>query len=95
MNGGGWQARDLFQQLGDDLVGGDAFGLAFEVQEKAMAQRGQGHCLQIFAACVEPALHQGADLARQHQGLGTSRAAAKPEVLARQWHCGGMVGVGG
>ena len=63
------------------MVGGDAFGFGFEIQDQTMAQRRRGNGLDVIEADVETALGQGADFAGEQQGLRAARAAAEAQIL--------------
>ena len=75
--------RHSFEDLIDDVLGGDAFGFGFEIQNQPVPQRGGGNGLDVVEADVETALSQGADFASQNEGLAAARAAAEPEILTR------------
>ena len=73
--------RHFAENLGDDVVGGDAFGFGFEIQNQPVTQRRRGHGLNIIKAHVETALGQRADFAGQQQALAAARAAAEAQIL--------------
>src|SRR4051812_49411200 len=60
----------------DNLVGRDTFGLAFKVENQAMAQGGASRLLNILKADVVTPTEQRGDLCSQDQGLETTRAGA-------------------
>src|SRR5437762_6800965 len=61
-------SRHILENLIDDMVGGDAFGFGFEVQNEAVAQGGGGGGFDVVEADVEAALSEGADFAGENQG---------------------------
>src|SRR5687767_10009531 len=73
--------RNIFQNLRNDVIGGDPFGIGLEVQDQAMTQRRRRHCLDIVEADIETALRKGADFAGENQCLGTAWTAAESQIL--------------
>ena len=63
------------------MVGGDAFGFGFEIQNQPVPQRRQRDRLDVVEADIEATLGQRADLGGENQRLPAARAAAEAEVL--------------
>ena len=42
--------------LRDDVVGRNAFGFGFKIQNEPVSQCGRRHCLDVFEAHIEPSL---------------------------------------
>jgi len=80
------------EDLGDDVVGGDAFGFGFEIRNQAMAQGGERGGLNVLEADVKAALREGADFAGENECLRAARTAAEAEILICNW--GGGFGLG-
>ncbi len=72
----------LGQHLGDHLVGGQALGLALEVEDDTVAQGGAGEVAHVLEGDVEAAFQQRADLRRQDDRLRAARAGPVADVLA-------------
>ena len=71
----------IFEDLRDDVVGGDAFGFCFEVQDESVTQCCCCDGVDVLEAHVETALSEGAHFAGEDETLRASRAAAKAQVL--------------
>ena len=64
-----------------DVVGGDAFGFGFEIGDEAVAEGRKDRFLNVVEADVESSFRQGTYFGCKNQCLGSTRAAAEPEVL--------------
>ena len=71
------------QQLGDDAVGGDAFGFGLVVQDQTVAQRRQRDAPHVVEGDVDPAGQDRVDLAAHDHRLGGARAGAEAHVASR------------
>ena len=69
------------EDLGDDVVGGDAFGFGFEIWDEPVTQRGGGGELDVVEADVKAALGESADFAGEQKSLRATRAATETKVL--------------
>src|SRR5690348_2492838 len=69
----GVRAR-LVQDSLNQIVGDDSLGLAFEVEQDTMAQRGKSDGGYILNGNVVATLQQGTNLGRQNDGLRPARA---------------------
>ena len=78
-------SRNVAEDLGDDVISGDAFGFCFEIQNEAVPQGGGRDSFNVIEADIEAAVGEGADFAGEDQGLATARAASEPEILAGDW----------
>src|SRR5262249_61979665 len=88
-------SRHVFEDLGDDVVGGDTFGFGFEVEDQTMAQGSGGDGFDVVKADVEAALGESADFPGENQGLATARTATEAQLLAgggRGGFCFGEIG---
>jgi len=73
-------SEDLFEQI----VGRPAVRLGLEVQDDAMAERGQQQGANVLHADVEPSFEQRADLAAEDQCLCAARRTAVPDIFICQ-----------
>src|SRR5947209_3430997 len=64
----------LLQDFLNDGIGPHLLGLAFEIQDEAMAERRGRHLLDVFHGNIEPAIEQRAHLAAEDHGLQPARA---------------------
>src|SRR3989454_11511682 len=62
--------------LPDQRVGVDTLGLALEVQDDPVTQRGRGEGLDVLHAHVVAPLREGPHLAAEHERLGATWAGA-------------------
>src|SRR5438034_884342 len=69
--------------LPDQRVGVHSLGLALEVQDDPVTQRGRGECLDVLHAHVVSALREGPHLAAEHERLGATWAGAVPHKTPR------------
>src|SRR5262245_23065890 len=69
--------RQVLHDLAKHVVGLDALGLALEVEEHAVPERGQRYHAHVVDRGGEAALEQGADLGGEQQRLGAARRRAE------------------
>jgi hypothetical protein len=65
----------------EDVVGAEAFGFAFEVQQQAVAQGGDGGFLDVVEADVVAAVEHGVHLCGERDRLGAARAEPQRTYL--------------
>src|SRR5712664_2340800 len=71
-----WLAGNVSEQVGDDLVGGFAFGVRLKATDDAVAQDERGKGSHIFAGHIEAAIAGGAGATGHDQVLAGARAGA-------------------
>jgi len=71
---GGCVHRNVFEDLGNDLIGGDALGFGLEIEDQPVAQCQRRHGLDVIVADVELSLYERPDFGGQDQGLPAARA---------------------
>src|SRR3989442_13027710 len=74
-----WSLYDL----PDQRVGVDSLGLALEVQDDPVTQRGRGEGLDVLHAHVVGPLREGPHLAAEHERLAATWAGAVPHKTPR------------
>ena len=65
----------------DDGVGGEAFGLAFEVEDEAVAEAGEEDGADVGEGDVVAAVAEGEDFGGEDDGLGAAGAGAVADVF--------------
>jgi len=74
---------DVLENIVQYIVRPCALGLALEVQQEPVPQGGQGRFRDVVEAHVIPLIEQGANLARQDQGLHAARRGAEADKPVR------------
>ena len=92
LGGGFFDGRD---QLIDDGVGVDSFGVGVEIGDEPVPQNGLGHRFHILDADVEPATGDGPCLCAEDQVLGCTRAGTPGEPVGDEVRRLFFVGTGG
>src|SRR4051812_45100778 len=75
----------LLENFEEDVVGVESFGLRFEVENDAVAQRGQVDAADVFEADVIAAFKEGPHFGGQSKGLGAAGTAAPAKILIGDW----------
>jgi hypothetical protein len=80
----------MFEEAGDEEVGGDAFEFGAVVEEEAMAEDVGGGVANVFVGCVEAASDEGAGLGGGGESKGGAGAGAVVDAAGV-----GFAGLGG
>src|SRR5207249_11731395 len=86
---------DRVEDRPDRRLGRDPLGLALEIEDDAVAQRGQGRGPDVVDGDVEPPVEQGEDLARGDERLRATWRRAVPDVVADELRRSRLIGVRG
>src|SRR5215208_7929492 len=87
--------RDRVEDRADDRLGRDALGLALEIQDDAVPERGEGNRADVVDGDVEATVEESVDLAGGHEGLRAAWRAAVTNIVADDLGCASLVGVRG
>ena len=85
---------EFFDDVVDDGFGAHAFGFAFEGEDHAVAESGDGDGVDVFLGDVEAAFEEGACASGGEDGLGTAWAGAVADVGLHRIRSGCFGGVG-
>ena len=89
----GFGPGDILQGLSDDVVGGDAVGLGFEVEDQPMPQSCVGDIGDVVEGDVGASVAECGDLGGEHYRLCTARAGPVLDVFSHRLRGVGSGGV--